>query len=148
MASAAPQHKLSAGGIAWSLFEAARIPLVILVTIYVFTPYFATIVVGDPVKGQAAVAASGKWGGWAVAVTAPFIGAALDRYGPRKPFLAPVVALLAGITGLYWFALPDGSGLTVPMVIAMGAAVTVLYAYADLGLNSLLPRLNRIDSEK
>ena len=140
MASTQSQTKLSAGGIAWALFEAARIPLVILVTIYVFTPYFATVVVGDPVKGQAAVAASGKWGGWFVALTAPFIGAALDRYGPRKPFLAPVVTLLASLTGLYWFALPDGSGLTVPMVIAIGAAVTVLFAYADLGQNSLLPR--------
>jgi MFS transporter, UMF1 family len=139
MDAAQPTKGLSAGGIAWALFEAARIPLVILVTIYVFTPYFATVVVGDPVKGQAAVAASGKWGGWIVALTAPFIGATLDRYGPRKPFLAPVVMLLGGVTSLYWFALPDGSGLTVPMVIAMGAIVTVLYAYADLGQNSLLP---------
>ncbi len=133
-------QKLSAGGIAWALFEAARIPLVILVTIYVFTPYFATVVVGDPVKGQAAVAASGKWGGWIVALTSPMIGAALDRYGPRKPFLAVAAALLAGFTALYWFARPDGSGLTVPMVVAIGAIVTVLYAYCDLGQNSLLTR--------
>ena len=134
------RSKLPPGGVAWSLFEAARIPLVILVTIYVFTPYFATVVVGDPVRGQAAVASAGKWGGWIVALTSPLIGAALDRYGPRKPFLAPVVALLAGLTALYWFALPDGSGLSVGAVIAISAAITVCYAYADLGQNSLLTR--------
>ena len=36
----------------WALFEWARNPYVILVTIYLFAPYFTTHVVGDPVQGQ------------------------------------------------------------------------------------------------
>lgn len=140
MAAAPVRAKLPPGAVAWSLFEAARIPLVILVSIYVFTPYFAAVMIGDPVKGQAAVAQSGKWGGWIVALTAPLLGATLDRYGPRKPFLGVVTALLVTITACYWFARPDLSGLSVAQVIAMAAANTVLYAYSDLGQNSLLSR--------
>ena len=53
-----------------SLFEAGRNPFVMLVTIYVFMPYFSTVMVGDPVKGQALVAAYGQWAGWIIALTA------------------------------------------------------------------------------
>lgn len=132
--------RLPRGAVAWSMFEAARIPLVMLVTIFVFAPYFVTVVIGDPVKGQAAVAAAGKWGGWIVALTAPVLGAALDRWGPRKPFLAVATTLLATGAASMWFVYPDGSGLSVPTVIAIWSANTVLYAYCDLGHNSLLAR--------
>ena len=44
--------KLDRGSAAWALYEGARDPYVIIVVIYVFAPYFATAVVGDPVKGQ------------------------------------------------------------------------------------------------
>ncbi len=138
--TAAATERLPPGAVAWSLYEAARIPLVTLVTIFVFAPYFVTQVIGDPVRGQAAVAEAGKWGGWIVALTAPILGATLDRWGPRKLFLAPVTASLALLVGLLWFAYPDGSGLSVPTVIAIWSANTVLYAYCDLGHNSLLAR--------
>ncbi|MCA3255281.1 MAG: MFS transporter [Alphaproteobacteria bacterium] len=142
MASSAPTapQRLPASGWAWALFEAGRIPLVILISVYVFTPYIATVFVPDPVEGQAAVAEAGKWGGWIVALTAPLLGATLDRYGPRKPFLAAVTALLTATTATYWFAAPDGSGLTIGMVIAIAATNTVLYAYSELAQNSLLVR--------
>ncbi len=39
---------LPLGAISWSLFEGARNPYVILVTIYIFAPYIAATVVGDP----------------------------------------------------------------------------------------------------
>ena len=37
----------------WAIFEWARNPYVILITIYIFAPYFTSTVVGDPVRGQA-----------------------------------------------------------------------------------------------
>lgn len=125
---------------AWALFEGVRVPYVILVTIYVFMPYFATVVVGDPVLGQAAVAEYGKIGGWIVALTAPFLGAAVDRLGPRKPWLGLITCLMVGLAGLLWWTLPDGSGLSVGQVIAVAAAMTVLYAYGEMLHNALLPR--------
>jgi UMF1 family MFS transporter len=68
-----------------------RDPYVILITIYIFVPWFVRAVVGDPVQGQALVAQGGKWGGWAVMLSMPLLGATIDRLGPRKPLLAPVV---------------------------------------------------------
>lgn len=41
------------GQISWALFEWARNPYVLLITIYVFAPYFSGALVGDPVAGQA-----------------------------------------------------------------------------------------------
>ena len=132
--------RLSAGAVAWALFEGVRIPYVVLVTIYVFMPYFATVVVGDPVQGQAAVAEYGKIGGWIVALTAPLLGAAVDRLGPRKPWLGLVTTLMVGLAGLLWWTLPDGSGLSVGQVVAVAATMTVLYAYGEMLHNALLPR--------
>ncbi|MEY2883183.1 MAG: hypothetical protein RL490_907, partial [Pseudomonadota bacterium] len=40
---------------AWALAQAARDPFVILITIYIFTPYYVTRVIGDPVAGQTLV---------------------------------------------------------------------------------------------
>jgi UMF1 family MFS transporter len=137
---AGERQRLSAGGAAWALFEGVRVPYVILVTIYVFMPYFATTVVGDPVEGQAAVAQYGKIGGWIVALTAPFLGAAVDRMGPRKPWLGTVTTLMVALAGLLWWTLPDGSGLSVGQVVAIAAALTVLYAYGEMLHNALLPR--------
>ena len=86
--------RLSLGGWAWSLFEGGRDPYVILVTIYIFMPYFASVVVGGGVAGQAAVAAYGQYSGWVVCLTAPFLGASIDQAGPRKGWLALVVGLM------------------------------------------------------
>src|SRR3546814_1080152 len=41
------------GQMSWAIFEWARDPYVIIVTIYIFAPYFSNTVVGDPVRGQA-----------------------------------------------------------------------------------------------
>src|SRR3712207_4485419 len=117
---------------AWALFEGARVPFVVLVTIYVFMPYFATVVVGDPVRGQAAVAQYGKIGGWIVALSAPLLGAIVDRLGRRKPGMAAVTALMVVLVASLWWTRPDGSGLSVGNVVAIAAALTVLYAYNDL----------------
>ena len=74
---------LSLGALSWALHQGARDPYVILITIYIFMPYFSTVVVGDPVRGQAMVASYGFWSGLIVALTAPLLGASIDRLGPR-----------------------------------------------------------------
>ena len=92
-------QSLSRGALAWALYEGARNPFVVLVTIYVFMPYFSSVVVGDPIRGQQAVATYGQWSGLLVALTAPFLGTAVDRIGRRKPFLLLVTALLVPLIG-------------------------------------------------
>ena len=131
---------LSAGALAWSMFEGARNPFVVLVTIYVFMPYFSSVVVGDPVRGQQAVATYGQLSGIVVALTAPFLGAAVDGLGRRKPLLLAVVALMVPLIWSLWWTRPDHTGLSVGAVIVIAAAVSVLFAYSEVLHNSMLVR--------
>lgn len=122
----------------WALFQGARDPYVVMVTIYIFAPYFVTTVVGDPVRGQALVASGAKYAGWVVMLTAPFLGAAIDRIGPRKPLLAVITALMAPLLALLWFSTPGGGGLGIPATVAILAAISVLFAYSETLHNALL----------
>ena len=139
-ASHEPTKGLSRGAAAWAFFEGARNPYVILITIYIFMPYFAAVVVGDPVKGQEAVAAYGQYSGWIVMVTAPFLGASIDKIGRRKGWLALVVGLMVPLIWALWFTTPDGKGLSVGAVIAIATAIGVLFSYSEVLHNSLLVR--------
>lgn len=134
------EARLSRGALCWALFEGARNPFVVLITIFIFMPYFASVVVGDPVKGQEAVAAYGQYSGWIVMATAPFLGASIDKLGRRKGWLALVAVLLAGLNAALWFTTPDGKGLSVGAVIAIATATAVLFPYTEVLHNSLLVR--------
>ena len=138
--SGAGKGRLSLGATSWSIFEGGRDPYVILITIYIFMPYFAAVVVGDPVKGQEAVAAYGQYSGWIEMVTAPFLGAAIDRLGRRKGWLALVVGLMVPLIWSLWFTTPDHKGLSVGGVIAIATAIGVLFSYSEVLHNSLLVR--------
>ena len=122
----------------WALAQAARDPFVILITIYIFAPYYVTRVIGDPVAGQTLVAGANKWGGWIVMLTAPLIGATIDRLGPRKPCLAGLLVLMVAMTATLWFTPPNGSGLSPLMVAVIFAAMTVAFAYHEMLHNALL----------
>ena len=97
-----------------------------------------TRVVGDPVVGQTLIASANKWGGWLVMLTAPLLGALVDRLGPRKPWLAWVIGALTLLTASLWFTPPDGSGLPTWAVSIIIAAVTLLFAYHEMLHNALL----------
>ncbi|WP_425228028.1 MFS transporter [Sphingomonas sp.] len=115
-----------------------RDPYVILIVIYVFVPYFVATMVGDPVTGQALAAGSAKYAGWAVMLTAPLLGATVDRMGPRKPWLGWVVALMVPLIVSLWWARPDGSGLSLTMVVVIIAVINILFAYSETLHNALL----------
>ncbi len=136
--SAVPTARLSRAAWAWALFQGGRDPFVILVTIYVFVPYVVTSVIADPVHGQALVASGAKYAGWVVALTAPLLGAVVDRMGPRKPWLAATVALMVPLMAILWWAKPGGAGLGVGAIIAILAALAVLFAYSETLHNALL----------
>ena len=98
----------------WAVFEWARNPYVILITIYLFAPYFTQHVVGDPVRGQVVWGAINGYGGIATAILAPILGAIADSGGRRKPWILFFVCVMAPTSFLLWFALPDQKGLSSP----------------------------------
>src|SRR6185437_13615658 len=101
-----------AGQVSWAMYEWARNPYVLLVTIYLFSPYFAEEVVGDSVKGQGLAGAIQAYSGIIIAVLAPFLGAIADCGGRRKPWIALYTVIMAGAMFAMWFALPHSTGWT------------------------------------
>lgn len=132
--------KLNRGGVSWSLFEGARNPYVILITIYIFAPYVAAVMVGDPVRGQEVISRWSQYGGWIVMATAPLLGSSIDQLGRRKTWLGLIVALMVPMIAALWFAKPDGSGLSVTTTMILITAIGVLFAFSEVLHNSLLIR--------
>jgi UMF1 family MFS transporter len=132
-------EKLSRGGYAWSIHQGGRDPFIILVTIYIFMPYVASVLVGDPVRGQATISSWDQVIGWVVVFTAPFLGASIDKLGPRKPWLGMIVGLMVPLIAALWFARPGGA-MTLATVAAVYIAARLLFVYAEVLHNSMLIR--------
>lgn len=137
----APRRKgITRSGLAWAALESGRYPYNTLIASIVFLPFFASTIVGDPVEGQALVGELAKIAGIIAALTAPLLGASLDRFGPRKPWIASGTLLMALLLASLWWAKPGPGGLSIPAIIGILVAVKVLYAYTEVIHNSLLVR--------
>lgn len=146
-AAAAPvRERMSKGAVAWALYEAGRNPYVIICMIYVFAPYLAAEVIGDPIEGQAQIASLNKWAGLAIACFAPFVGAAADRAGRRKIPLGIITGFMALCIGMLWFVQPGGGvlpeGIWFPLLLIIGMAFPLTEALHNAMLaGATTPRL-------
>lgn len=131
--------KLNRGGYAWSIHQGGRDPFIILVTIYIFMPYVASVLVGDPVRGQATISGWDQIIGWVVVFTAPLLGASIDKLGPRKPWLGLIVGLMVPMIAALWFGRPGGP-LTLAMLATLYIGARLLFVYAEVLHNSMLIR--------
>jgi UMF1 family MFS transporter len=131
---------LSRGAVAWSIFEGGRDPYVILMTIYIFMPYVAAVMVGDPVRGQVEISRFQQYAGWIVMATAPFLGASIDKLGRRKGWLSLIVAAMVPLIAALWWARPDSTALSVTATMTIAMLVNVLFAWSEVLHNSLLVR--------
>ena len=75
------------GQVSWALFDWANQPFFTVVTTFIFAPYFANVMIGDPVTGQTAWAFTQSTSGIIIAVLSPFLGAMADAGGRRKPYV-------------------------------------------------------------
>ena len=125
----------------WALFEWARNPYVLLITIYLFSPYFVNYVVGDAVRGQYLAGSIQTWSGIAIALLAPFLGAIADRGGRRKPWIALYTLILAGAMVMLWFAKPHSTAWGIFCIGALMALANVAYEFSTVFHNSLLPTI-------
>lgn len=108
-----------------------------LITIYVFMPYYVATVAASPVEGQALVASAGQIAGWLVALTAPLLGLVVDRMGPRKPMLAFTVLLMLPMHWALWWVTPGGPiGPTAVLWLVAGGQL--LFAWTEVFHNALL----------
>jgi UMF1 family MFS transporter len=127
------------GVLGWMLLDWANQPFATLITTFVFAPYFAATVVGDPVRGQALWGTAAALGGAALALLAPILGALADRTGAAKAWvLAFSVPYVVGCLG-FWFATPALADTTVVL-----AAFVLAFLGSEFGTvftNGMLPRL-------
>ena len=131
--------KLNLGGYAWSIHQGGRDPFIILITIYIFMPYVASVLVGDPVRGQEMISGWDQVIGWVVVFTAPLLGASIDKLGPRKPWLGLMVGLMVPMIGSLWFGYPGGP-LTLGVLAALYIGARLLFVYAEVLHNAMLVR--------
>ncbi|MBS0362064.1 MAG: MFS transporter [Proteobacteria bacterium] len=131
--------KLDLGGYSWSIHQGGRDPFIILITIYIFIPYVSSVLVGDAVRGQEMISSWDQLIGWVVFATAPFLGASIDRLGPRKPWLGLIVALMTPMIAGLWFGYPGGP-LTLGALAALYIGARLLFVYGEVLHNSMLVR--------
>jgi len=131
--------RLGRGGWSWVFFESGRIPQLLLISSFVFVPYFATVIADSPVHGQSLLAAVGTTVGLGFALLAPLLGATVDKHGPRKPWLAACVVVLAPLLFSLWWARPDQSGLGMIGILVVLASLNAFGGLADLMFNSMMP---------
>ena len=127
------------GQISWALFEFARSPYISLVYVFVFPPYFANVVIGDPVRGQEAWSFANTLVGVCVAVLAPLLGAISDRTGPRKPWLAAIALIMSACCIALWFAMPGArGGLPVSVILLLVVILATCFQFTEVFHNAML----------
>ncbi len=95
-----------AGKFGWAMFDWANQPFFTVVVTFIFAPYFTSVVVGDPVAGQALWGYTQAIAGVTIALLAPFLGAIADAGGPRKPWIGFFTLLCIVGSCLLWLATP------------------------------------------
>jgi UMF1 family MFS transporter len=130
------------GQISWALFECARIPYVLLVTIYLFGPYFTRYVVADPVAGPILWSRISWMGGLVIALCAPFLGAIADVGGRRKPWIAVYTAVMVIAMLAMWYGVPHA---TTPQLIFIAVAIVAAnfaYEFSTVFHSAMLPTIS------
>ena len=106
---------------AWALYEGARDPNIVF-QIYVISPFFATVMMRDPIRGQELWGDITAYSGYITALLCPFFGAIADRGGPRKPWLALFSVLMVLSFAGTWFGVADSA----PAIIVLVSAAVVM----------------------
>lgn len=124
----------------WAMFDWANQPFFTVITTFIFAPYFAAQMVGDPIEGQALWGYTQSIAGVVIAILSPFLGAIADAGGPRKPWIFAFQTLAVIGCILLWWALPGrpdviGFVMFAIVVATIGAELSIVFN------NALLPTL-------
>ncbi|MCC6949390.1 MAG: MFS transporter [Bradyrhizobiaceae bacterium] len=133
-----PVTKLGIWG--WVMFDWACQPFFTLVTTFVYAPYFASVVVGDPARGQALWGFAAGFAGLLIALFSPVLGAVADATGRRKPWIASFGILLIVGSWALWYGRP-GDAETVSIVLVAFVVASVGVEFATVFNNSMMPTL-------
>lgn len=125
----------------WALFDWAAQPFYTLILTFLFAPYFANHVIGDPVAGQSYWGYATAIAGLLIAVGSPVLGAIADRQGARKPWIGGFSVLLIVAMSALWFAQPDAGTSTILFVLFAFIVATAMAEFATVFSNAIMPTL-------
>jgi UMF1 family MFS transporter len=130
--------------VSWMLFDWAAQPFYTLVQTFLFAPYFVNAVAQDAQSGQAMWGYAAATAGLLIAILSPFLGAAADGRGKRKPWMLVLsVFFLAGMCAL-WYAVPGASNSQVMVVLAgfvvATLAVELMSVFSNAIMTGLVPK--------
>jgi MFS transporter, UMF1 family len=125
----------------WAMFEGGRIPYVLLITIYIYAPYFTTQIVGDPVRGQSLLNGVNSFAGFLIFLLAPPIGAIADSGLQRKPWIVIFLLIMAPLIFSLWWGLPGDGGIGIWGVLAVFLIASVSLELSGMFHNAMLPTL-------
>lgn len=125
---------------AWALYEGARDPNVIF-QIYVISPFFATVMMHDPIRGQELWGNITAYSGYITAVLCPFFGAIADRGGPRKPWLALFTILMVLSFAGTWFGVADSTATQIFIVSAAVVINNIVFEFSNAFHGAMLSRI-------
>jgi UMF1 family MFS transporter len=135
------RHATPWGQFAWALYEWARNPYILLVSIYLFVPYYANVMAGDPKDGQIALSWISGITGFAIALLAPALGAVADLGRGRKAWVAAYSFALAAGSFALWWAIPGGGGLSFFAIGALLVVNGILFEFSAVFHNAMLPAI-------
>lgn len=127
---------------AWLLLDASRGPYVVFVNIFVFSAYFTTVVVPDPVRGQVVWSYITLATAIGLALGAPLLGAIADAGGRRKPWIAGCILIGVPCMCALWWAIPnmgDGIGWVVVSLIVSNLVFEFSQIFCNAMLISIAP---------
>lgn len=126
--------------VSWIFFDWATQPYFTLITTFVFAPYFANFVAGNPASGQALWGFATAAAGLMIALMSPVLGAIADASGRRKPWIAGFGALLVLGSCLMWFGRPGDPSVIAPLLLCYAIA-SVGVEFAIVFNNAMMPTL-------
>jgi UMF1 family MFS transporter len=127
--------------VSWVLFDWAAQPYYTLVLTFLFAPYFANAVVGDPAHGQALWGYAAAAAGVLIAIGSPLLGALADGRGARKPWIALFSLLLVASLATLWLAVPGASAPVLALTLVAFVAATAAAEFTTVFTNSIMPSL-------
>lgn len=135
--------------LAWALYDWASSAFTTLVVTFVYATYFAKAMAPDEVTGMAWWSRAVATSSILTALIAPVLGAAADRAGARKRFLAAVTAACVASTAILAFVPPSlrgGALLALAIYVVADLSFETSYTFYNAFLPEIAPpeRLGRV----
>ncbi|OUR78959.1 hypothetical protein A9Q83_06005 [Alphaproteobacteria bacterium 46_93_T64] len=128
------------GKFSWALFDWANQPYFTVITTFIFAPYFTSVVMGDPVTGQAYWGYTQAIAGLLIALLSPVLGSIADAGGPRKPWILTFAILCALASIALWGAVPNQGEGVIWILIAIIVGTSSI-EFSLVFNNAMLPSL-------